>query len=422
MVHKTILITLPLLLSAVLLPGGAFGQSRGLTSINLSNKGLTAIPDSVFLHTELKTLDFSSNRLVTLPPKIGELKQLEKLILYKNQLTSLPPEIGQLINLKELNVANNQLTRLPRQIRRLSNLKRLYLMSNQLSSLPPQIGQLLSLKELVSSDNKLASLPSEIGQLVNLTHLYLNSNLLIAVPPEVGQLVNLVGMELDRNKLTSLPPEIGKLIKIKRLDLSYNQLTALPAEMGQMVELVFLALDHNQLTSLLPSEFKQLRNLRSISLEGAFKGHSLETSGSDVMIDQTQSDHSPPRPGFWNAPKTASQMPRFPGYEEPDLSENDKIKCANDKLSAFIKSNLIYPPLAQEYKIEGIVIVDFIVETDLRLSSIHLAFDNQIDCAEEALRIVNLMNKQGIKWIPGKQNNTPQRVLYSLAIPFELGE
>jgi protein TonB len=41
-------------------------------------------------------------------------------------------------------------------------------------------------------------------------------------------------------------------------------------------------------------------------------------------------------------------------------------------------------------------------------------------CGQEALRVVNLMGKKGIKWTPGKQRGRPVRVQFNLPVHFKL--
>ena len=173
---------------------------------------------------ERDILDLTEKGLTALPPEIGQLQNLQKLRIGKNQLTALPPEIGQLQNLQRLYLENNQLTALPPEIGQLQNLQELYLFGNQLTALPPEIGQLQNLKELHLARNRLTALPPEIAQLQNLQALYLYMNQLTALPPEIGQLQNLQELYLPRNQLTTLPLELGHLRKLKKLDLKDNPL------------------------------------------------------------------------------------------------------------------------------------------------------------------------------------------------------
>ena len=192
-------------------------KAEGWTSLDLSDWGLTELPDTIGELTALESLDLSGNDLTELPATIGQLQNLTSLVLGRwdkekseskgNQLSALPPEIGQLTNLSQLDLSSNQLSALPPEIGQLTNLSSLSLSSNQLSALPKEIGQLTNLSQLDLSSNQLSALPKEIGQLTNLSQLDLSSNQLSALPTEIQQLTRLRKLDLRENSL-EIPPEI----------------------------------------------------------------------------------------------------------------------------------------------------------------------------------------------------------------------
>ena len=272
---------------------------EGWKQLDLSDQGLTELPDAIGVLTALETLDLSGNELTELPGAIGELCGLRSLVLVRwdeeqvewrgNQLSQLPPEIGQLSQLTELDLRYNLLSQLPPEIGQLSQLSWLNLSSNQLSQLPPEIGQLSQLSWLNLSSNQLSQLPPEIGQLSQLSWLDLSYNVLIRLPPEIGQLSQLSWLDLRynaliqlpseigqlsqlsrlvlyKNPLSQLPPEIGQLSQLNELYLNGNQLTRLPSEIGQLCQLIYLDLSFNPLNQL-PSEIGQLANLEILDLE-----------------------------------------------------------------------------------------------------------------------------------------------------------
>lgn len=103
-------------------------------SLDLSGKGLTAIPMGIFSQTTLERLDLSKNKLTGAPPsQIGQLTRLKNLDLSANALTGLPAELGRLDKLEVLNVSNNQLTGLPMEIGNLTQLKVLDVSGNPYS-------------------------------------------------------------------------------------------------------------------------------------------------------------------------------------------------------------------------------------------------------------------------------------------------
>ena len=149
--------------------------------------------------TDADTLDLSELGLTSLPEEIGNLTELQSLDLYSNQLTTLPPSIGALTALRELNLSSNQLTALPESIGGFTALQRLYLSSNQLTALPESIGDLTALQDLYLSDNQLTALPESIGGLAALQYLNLSRNRLTALPNSLFTLQHLESLDAERN-------------------------------------------------------------------------------------------------------------------------------------------------------------------------------------------------------------------------------
>lgn len=87
-----------------------------------------------------------------------------------------------------------------------------------------------------------------------------------------------------------------------------------------------------------------------------------------------------------------------------------------DSLRQYLKRNLVYPATALEKKIEGSVIVQFVVEKEGDLTNIYVVKGLNPDCEKEALRLVKGMPK----WEPGIQRGNPVRVQFDLPIKFEL--
>ena len=108
-------------------------------------------------------------------------------------------------------------------------------------------------------------------------------------------------------------------------------------------------------------------------------------------------------------------MPRFAGCENVHKKE-ERDQCSQQKLLEFIYSNIKYPQLAKETRIEGVVVVQFVVEKDGSITDVKVVRDIGGGCGEEAMRVVKMMPK----WIPGKQRGRPVRVLFNLPIRFQL--
>ncbi len=95
-------------------------------------------------------------------------------------------------------------------------------------------------------------------------------------------------------------------------------------------------------------------------------------------------------------------MPEFPG--------------GMAKLMSYLGNNIKYPPLAKESGIQGRVFINFVVETDGRISKVKVLRGIGGGCDEEAVRVVEAMPK----WKPGMQRGKPVRVSYNLPVKFTL--
>lgn len=90
------------------IPEYVFSQS-GLEEINVSNNNLTGSIQAEIRHlSNLKVLNASNNKMTGVPAEIGQLQELEILDLSNNSLTGLPNELGNLKNLKILNISGNE--------------------------------------------------------------------------------------------------------------------------------------------------------------------------------------------------------------------------------------------------------------------------------------------------------------------------
>ncbi len=111
---------------------------------------------------------------------------------------------------------------------------------------------------------------------------------------------------------------------------------------------------------------------------------------------------SVPQANAQKARVTVEEMPEYPG--------------GTTAMQEFIKENLKYPVDAQEKKIEGRVVVRFIVgeEGDLREPAITTGISPS--CDAEVIRIIRAMPK----WKPGKEKGKNVAVYFNLPIQFKL--
>jgi protein TonB len=128
----------------------------------------------------------------------------------------------------------------------------------------------------------------------------------------------------------------------------------------------------------------------------------------------------PPEPEVEEIFKIVEEMPRFPGCETAGMTKAEKKSCADKKLYEYIYKYLAYPPVARENNVEGLVVIQFVVEKDGSIAGAKVVRDIGAGCGDAALKIVKQMNDMPDKWVPGKQRGRPVRVFFNLPVRFKL--
>jgi len=100
--------------------------------------------------------------------------------------------------------------------------------------------------------------------------------------------------------------------------------------------------------------------------------------------------------------QVVDQMPEFPG--------------GDSALTKFFHANIKYPDLERESGIQGIVVVEFVVDEEGNLSDMHIKKGVTKGIDHEALRVVKLFPK----FKPGKQKGQPVKVNFIFPIRFKL--
>lgn len=99
----------------------------------------------------------------------------------------------------------------------------------------------------------------------------------------------------------------------------------------------------------------------------------------------------------------------------------ERDKCFNEEMSRFLKNKLEYPEIEMEKRIEGIVFIQFVINTDGSISDVSaINRKNQVipNFEKEAFRVI----KQLPRFKPGMQGGKPVRVAYQIPIKFKLVE
>ena len=100
------------------------------------------------------------------------------------------------------------------------------------------------------------------------------------------------------------------------------------------------------------------------------------------------------------------------------IDEKPKFQGRDEKsFSAWVNSQIKYPPDASEHRIEGTVYLTFVIDTDGSVTDVEVLQGVFPDLDEEAVRVVS----SSPKWTPGLQRGEkPVKVRYNFPIVFQL--
>ena len=101
------------------------------------------------------------------------------------------------------------------------------------------------------------------------------------------------------------------------------------------------------------------------------------------------------------------------------VEEMPTFKGGMEAMYKFIADRLVYPDSARINGIEGKVIAQFVIDIDSLAKEVKIVRGIGGGCNEEVLRIFELMNAQK-SWIPGRHENKPVPVKFTLPFKFEL--
>ena len=132
-------------------------------------------------------------------------------------------------------------------------------------------------------------------------------------------------------------------------------------------------------------------------LEKVKKTEDSKVKYTEVKVDETEVSQKE-----GEIFQVVEQMPEFPGGMQ--------------KAMEFLGKNIKYPVAAQEAKIEGRVIVQFVVGKDGSISDVQAVRGVSPELDAEAIRVVSMMPN----WNPGKQRGQAVSVKYSMPIMFRL--
>ena len=137
------------------------------------------------------------------------------------------------------------------------------------------------------------------------------------------------------------------------------------------------------------------------------KGKMTTEKKGDTTINQVDWSRTP------KADKADEEQVIFQVVEEMPSFPGGMGECMK-----FLARNMKYPVAAQKAKIEGRVIVQFVVDRDGSVNDIKVVRSISPELDAEAVRVMGLMPK----WNPGKQRGKAVAVKYTMPIQFRLQE
>jgi len=243
-----------------------------ITSLNLSNRNIRVIPQSIQFLDKIHYLNLCGNTNISLPStsKIYALPEIDSLDLSNCNLSSITDYSDSYQKLKYLNLSNNKLTRFPQSnYPELLEINAAY--NPTLQTLPEGIGLCPKLEILNLYNCGLKKLPASITQLETLTSLSVDGNQLCNPPDSIGEW-------LDSNCTDSYPWKTTQFCLddyadtlIVRAILDTNRWfdvktkSVMQIKDGKIVTLSFVKSDRN-FFSCLPSSISNLTSLTRLTI------------------------------------------------------------------------------------------------------------------------------------------------------------
>nr|XP_031850312.1 PH domain leucine-rich repeat-containing protein phosphatase 2 [Nomia melanderi] len=223
------------------------------------------IKQAIQLSSYPKKLDLSNGGLSRIPESAIAFPAIEELVLSQNQLTNANNNLILLHRFPKLHILHlesNELKRIPRELLELRGLTYLNVSDNKIEKIPADISQLINLKELILDRNGIKHLPHELCELKNLRNISLAGNYLSNLP----SFFNMRALTLtdvlpkaDHNK--TYKDERSNQNNLYKVNLRNNQLKG-NIILGNYGNLTHLDVSENSIEKLNISALQELRSIR----------------------------------------------------------------------------------------------------------------------------------------------------------------
>jgi len=268
-----------------------------ITALNLSNWGLSSLPNSIGNLNKLKYLILKNNNLKTIPESISSLHRLRTLNLSGCKIVNLPNAITNLKKIKNLSLCQNfNLNLIPQSI--ITMAKKYLSMKYIREGVNPSEAFILALMEILSG-SKLKKIKADeliiykdeacnykINENGHVIGIYIfNSHLsnLTTFPNQVCSLEYLEELELPNNDIKIIPDSIGNLNNLQRLNLRNNMIEIVPESLNKLKNLNFLKLSGNRIKIIPKWINKKLDKFESSEDLNGFKKYFFGIPISEII-------------------------------------------------------------------------------------------------------------------------------------------
>ncbi|XP_076675085.1 PH domain leucine-rich repeat protein phosphatase isoform X2 [Andrena cerasifolii] len=223
------------------------------------------IKQAVQLSSCPKQLDLSNGGLSRIPDSAVAFPAIEELVLSQNQLTNTNNNLTLLHRfpkLRTLHLESNELSRIPLELLELRGLTHLNLSDNKIEKIPADVRQLINLKELILDRNGIKDLPHELVELKNLRNISLAGNCLGSLPSFFNMRALMLTDVLSKTDHTKVyKDEKSNQNNLYKVNLRNNQLKG-NIILGNYGNLTHLDVSENSIEKLDISALQELRSIR----------------------------------------------------------------------------------------------------------------------------------------------------------------
>jgi Leucine-rich repeat (LRR) protein/GNAT superfamily N-acetyltransferase len=213
--------------------------------LDLSNRGLTSIPETLGMLRGVVALNLGHNHLGELPSSLSSMTMLGNVDLRRNDFETVP-EVLCTLSLRSLNLSGNRIVDAA-ALRACTALRVLDLSGNVLQAFDDCLGEPNELRTLNLSCNFIKDISGLLSKLEGVERLNLSGNVIAAIPPSAATLASIVELNLSDNRIAQIDEAFFGL-EAETIDLASNRIDTL--RLHGLDSLEVLTLDANPIASV----------------------------------------------------------------------------------------------------------------------------------------------------------------------------